>query len=318
MVALALVACGGAQGANASAPSLQPGDHEIRVRHGGRTRLALVHVPSAPARTESLPLVLAFHGGGGEAGAFKAEAGLDAISDRAGFVVAYPFGTGPLPRRLLTWNAGVGCCGYAREQLIDDVGFAITLIEELSRQTRIDARRIYLTGHSNGAMMAYRVAAERADRIAAIAPVGGAMDVQSFAPSQPVAVLHIHSVDDPRALYSGGLGPPFPGTEHRVMHRSVEDGLAGWREHNGCPDAPTIAGSRQGEPGSVNDGQSATLLVWAPCTKGGAVEHWKLTGVGHGWPGHARLGAREAIIGAPTTLVDAAEEVWGFVSRFRR
>jgi polyhydroxybutyrate depolymerase len=317
-LALVLAACGSGTGATASAQDLGPGDHEIRLRHGGRTRLALVHVPPAASRASSLPLVLAFHGGGGEASSFKAEAGLDAVADREGFIVAYPFGTGPFQRRLLTWNAGMGCCGYAREHQIDDVGFAIALIDELSRRTRIGERRVYVTGHSNGAMMTYRIAAERADRIAAIAPVGGAMDVESFAPAHPVPVLHVHSVDDPRALYDGGLGPPFPGTNHRVMHRPVEDGLARWREHNGCMGAPTISKTRRGESGSMNEGQSAKLLVWSPCAQGSVVEHWQLTAVGHGWPGRESVGAHEEIIGPPTTLVDAAEEVWAFVSRFRR
>ena len=57
-------------------------------------------------------------------------------------------------------------------------------------------------------MMAYRLAAEAAERIAAIAPVAGTMHLSRFAPARPVSVLHIHSVDDTRALYRGGLGPP--------------------------------------------------------------------------------------------------------------
>jgi hypothetical protein len=62
--------------------------------------------------------VLAFHGGGGEAQGFKGYAGLDTVADREGFIVVYPNGTGVLPRRLLTWNAGE-CCGYAMNQRVD-------------------------------------------------------------------------------------------------------------------------------------------------------------------------------------------------------
>src|SRR5687768_14853224 len=280
-------------------------------------RAALVHVPPAGARAEPLPIVLAFHGGGGEAGGFKAYAGLDAIADREGFIAVYPFGTGALPRRLLTWNAGAGCCGYALNNRVDDVGFATALVDTIARRIPIDTRRIYATGHSNGAIMAYRLAAERAERIAAIAPVAGAMQVASFAPSHSVAVLHIHSIDDPRALYSGGVGPPFPGTENRVEHRSVEAGLAQWRQRNRCAGEPVIADRRTGAGASINAGQSAARLVWT-CSTGAAVEHWKLTGSGHGWPGRASIGMREELIGPPTTLVDAADEIWTFLSRFRR
>ena len=78
-------------------------------------------------------------------------------------------------------------------------------------------RRVYVTGHSNGAIMAYRLAAEAADRVAAIVSVAGAMALYDPQPSRAGPVLHIHSVDDPRALCDGGEGPPFPGTaKHRT------------------------------------------------------------------------------------------------------
>ena len=84
--------------------TLARGDHTISIEHDGRRRSYLLHVPAATGR--ALPLVLAFHGGGGEAEGYKAYAGLDVLSDREGFIVVYPNGSGLLPRRLLTWNAG--------------------------------------------------------------------------------------------------------------------------------------------------------------------------------------------------------------------
>jgi polyhydroxybutyrate depolymerase len=260
--------------------------------------------------------MLAFHGGGGEAAGFQAYAGLDAVADREGFIVVYPYGTGVLPRRLLTWNAGE-CCGFAMSRNIDDVGFVIAVLDDLATRTSIDPERVYATGHSNGAMMSYRLAAERADRIAAIAPVAGAYDMERFAPSRPVAVLHIHSVDDPRALYEGGLGPPFPGTEVRSSHQPVMEGINRWVRFNGCSAEPDVSESRRGGAGTPYAGQIATLLSWSGCAAGARVAHWKLTGVGHGWPGNTDIGLREAIIGPATTLLNAAEEVWRFASTSR-
>ncbi len=295
---------------------LAPGDHEITLRHGGRNRASLVHVPATARSARALPLLLAFHGGGGEASGFRDYAGLDALAEREGFVVAYPFGSGILPRLLLTWNAGANCCGWALDNGIDDVGFAIALIDEISRRVTIDPRRIYATGHSNGSMMAYRLAAEQADRIAAIVPVAGAMDLPNFAPSRPVPVLHIHSLDDPRALYEGGLGPPFPGTNRRVDHQPVEAALQRWRQRNGCATGADTAETRRGASGTPDAGQSALRLVWT-CS-GASVEHWQLRGSGHGWPGNPDIGLREELIGPPTTLVNAADEAWRFLSRHRR
>ncbi|MCI0436923.1 MAG: prolyl oligopeptidase family serine peptidase [Gemmatimonadetes bacterium] len=296
--------------------SLRPGNHEFTIRHGGRNRSYIVHVPPAASAGQPLPVMLAFHGGGGEAAGFQAYAGLDVVADREGFLVVYPFGNGVLPRRLLTWNAGE-CCGWAMERAVDDVGFTITLLDHLARQTGVDTRRVYATGHSNGAMMAYRLAAERADRIVAIVPVAGAYNLERFAPVRPVALLHIHSVDDPRALYDGGLGPPFPGTNVRSSHRPVMEGIERWRRHNGCAMEPGPVASRTRKAGTMTAGQTAELLRWDGCAPAATVAHWKLTGAGHGWPGNAQAEVRD-IIGPATTLVSAAEEAWRFVAPIRR
>jgi polyhydroxybutyrate depolymerase len=237
------------------------------------------------------------------------------VADREGFLVAYPEGTGPLPRRLLTWNAGDGCCGYARTRQVDDVGFAAAVIEDLSRRLPVDRRRVYATGHSNGAILSHRLAAERPDLFAAIVPVAGALDLGFFAPVRPVAVLQIHSVDDPRALYAGGLGPPFPGTSNRVLHRPVQAGLNRWISANGCSTRPDTSEVRQGTGREA--GQTATLLVWT-CRDGLEVGHWKLAGAGHGWPGHSPPPGGERLAGPRTAIVVAAEEIWRFVSRFRK
>jgi polyhydroxybutyrate depolymerase len=294
---------------------LSPGNHEITLRHGGRERIAIVHVPPRAAGRDSLPLLLALHGGGGEAAGFRDYAGLDPVADREGFVVVYPYGSGQIPRRLLTWNGG-GCCGFARNRSIDDVGFLIALVDDVARRVIIDKRRVYATGHSNGAIMAYRLAAERAERIAAIVPVAGAMNVERFAPTRAVPVLHIHSVDDPRALYNGGIGPPFPLTNQRVEHKSVTESLNRWSEVNGCAREARAGATRAGTGGARGVAQTATLLSYGPCRSGAEVMHWKMTGVGHGWPGERGSGLPENIIGPRTTLINAADEIFSFVKRF--
>ena len=293
------------------ATALEPGTHDLELTVGGRDRTYYLHVPPGDERGPR-PLVLAFHGGGGRASGYAEYAGLDAVADREGFVVAYPDGTGRLGRRLLTWNAG-GCCGPALRDDVDDVAFVRALVEDVATRVPIDRRRVYATGHSNGGMMSYRIAAEAPDLVAAIAPVAGAMLLDSFDSKSPVPVLHVHSVDDPRALYAGGLGPPFPLTNHRVNHHAVETELARWIALNGCSAEPVTLEERREEA----TGFTATHLRWAPCESGAEVELWRLTGAGHGWPG-ADVGRRERLVGPGTKVVIAAEEVWRFVSRFRK
>jgi len=287
-----------------------PGTHDLKLG----TRTFLVHVPREFKTRGALPVLIAFHGGGGNATGFQKYAGFDRLADREGFVVVYPDGTGTQGRRLLTWNAGA-CCGRAQAAGVDDVAFTLAVLRRLAADLPLDRTRVYVAGHSNGAMMAYRLAAEAADRVAAVGAVAGMMVVERFSPAQPVAVLHIHSADDPRALYRGGLGPPFPGTQVRSRHASVEGGLARWMIMDRCATEPRVAESRTAAVGATT--HTAELLVYEPCESDAAVAHWRLTGAGHGWPGHRSL-LPERLMGPDTTVIDAAEEIWKFVARFRR
>jgi polyhydroxybutyrate depolymerase len=303
-------------GAGESPPLAVPGDHDVSIEVGGRERTAWVHVPPAVRVGAPLPVVVAYHGGGGNAEGYRDYSGLDPVADREGFAVVYPDGTGRLGRRLLTWNAG-GCCGRAQEQGVDDVAFTWALLAELARGLPLDATRVYATGHSNGAMMSYRLAAESAERVAAIAPVAGAMMLDDFAPSRPVPVMHVHSVDDPRALFAGGLGPRFPFTNRRVEHRPVMAGLERWIRRNGCPPGPHVGRRVVAPEGRSDAGHTATQLVFAPCESGADVVLWKLTGAGHGWPG-GKAALPERWVGPNTQVIDASEEAWRFFQRFRR
>jgi polyhydroxybutyrate depolymerase len=239
---------------------------------------------------------------------------MDALADEEGFLAVYPDGTGRFGERLLTWNAG-GCCGYAQDQGVDDVGFVRALIDNLASVAPVDRSRIYATGLSNGAMMAYRLAVEAGDMIAAVAPVAGAMKLDTFAPSRPMPILHIHSVDDPRALYFGGTGPPFPLTNRRVDHEPVDSVLSTWAAFDGCPSEPLLSRRLSGESGTPDEGQAASLWVYGPCRDGVEVDLWKLEGPGHVWPG-GTPDYLTPILGMSTSIIDANREIWGFLSRF--
>src|SRR5689334_19667474 len=222
--------------ASLSCADLAPGDYTFEVMQKGRGRNYIVHSPQA-ASTASKPVVINLHGGGGNAKNQQSYSRMDVLANREGFLVVYPNGTGRFGDHLLTWNAGT-CCGSALKDNVDDVGFVRAVIDDLAQRTPIDRSRVYATGLSNGAMMTYRLAAEAPDLIAAIAPVAGAMVLSAFNPKRPVPIMHIHSVDDPRALYAGGLGPAFPLTNSRVEHPAVEDVIARWVEFDGCAKPP--------------------------------------------------------------------------------
>ena len=231
---------------------------------------------------------------------------MDAAADRDGYIVVYPNGSGRLDERWLTWNAG-NCCAYAQTHGVDDVGFMATLLDDLGRRAAIDPRRVYVAGHSNGGMMAHRLGEELPGRFAAIASVAGA-HVPTAGNGQAVPVLHIHSVDDPRALYGGGIGPPFPLTGLRVFHPSVDAALYAWVRRDGCGSTAAEREFRE------SAGHTARHLVYGNCRDGAEVALWKLTGAGHGWPGGRPV--LEALLGPSTRVIDANAEIWRFFSRF--
>jgi polyhydroxybutyrate depolymerase len=326
VAAAALVVATAASAQPRAVPVGPTGDYEIAVPHDGRTRTALVHVPDkVAADTRPIPVVLNFHGGGGNARAHRDYVGMDAAADREGFIVVYPNGTGRLDDKLLTWNAGL-CCGYAMTEKVDDVGFVRALIAALAMRAPIDSARVYATGLSNGAMMSYRLAAQLSDRIAAIAPVAGSMvlperRVDDVSPAlavpgkRAVPILHIHSVDDKRALYFGGLGEPFPFTDIRTRHPNAEEVLYRWVSFEDCAPKPVVRETRRGAAGTAAAAHTATLYAFTGCRDGGEIELWKLTGAGHVWPG-GRIDYLPRVLGPGTDVIDANEEIWKFFKRF--
>jgi polyhydroxybutyrate depolymerase len=124
----------------------------------------------------------------------------------------------------------------------------------------------------------------------------------------------VHSVDDPRALYHGGLGPPFPLTNRRVMHPDLETALARWRTFDGCPERPLVSETLHGHNGEPDETHTATRYAYGPCRDGSEVILWRLTGSGHVWPG-GEPRHMEKILGPPTRVIDVNEEMWRFFSR---
>ncbi|PIR15484.1 MAG: polyhydroxybutyrate depolymerase [Elusimicrobia bacterium CG11_big_fil_rev_8_21_14_0_20_64_6] len=190
----------------------------------GIRRWWLVHEPASRSSAGPLPVVLVLHGGGGNPRNAEMMSGMSALADREGFLAVYPAGSGRFKRRLLTWNAG-NCCGYALDRGVDDAAFLAALIERLIKEGRADPKRVFMTGMSNGAMMAQRFACERAGLVAAIAPVAGQLNVGTCKPSRPVAVLMIHGLEDEHAPYAGGAGKKM--LKPRV-DRSVAASAAMW------------------------------------------------------------------------------------------
>ena len=130
---------------------LDPGDSTRTLTVGDLKRSYLVHIPKSYDPKKPTPVVLAFHGGGGNADSMVAFCGLNTKADAAGFIVVYPNGTGRL-EKVLTFNGG-NCCGYAMTNKIDDVEFTRKVFDDLATSAHIDPKRVFATGMSNGGIM---------------------------------------------------------------------------------------------------------------------------------------------------------------------
>ena len=266
----------------AQVPEYQTQATKASLVWGGQNRTYQVHVPNN--LKPGAALVLALHGGGSNASQTVALTGFNTIADREGFVAVYPDGTANrLFPPLKTWNA-IHCCSVAYEQSVDDVGFLAALIQKLTTQYSLDPKKVYVTGISNGAMMAYRLAAERSDLIAAIAPVsgtiGGDPDITDNdnamkiirAPGQPVALAIFHGTADRRVPYNGGQGEAMQvGTPAR-LDLSVAESTKFWVKANGCNSTPQT----QNLP-------PAKLDLYSGCRAGTEVAVYSLNGYNHVW-----------------------------------
>ncbi len=272
----------------------------------GRDRRYLVHYPVQYDPSRAWPVVLSFHGSNSNGQIQLEFTAMNETADREGFIVVYPFGTGER-ERLLFWNAG-NCCGYAKKEQVDDVGFVAALLDQLAGEIHLDAARLYAAGMSNGAMMAYRLASEMADRFAAVATVAGTMGTETCHPSRPVAIIHFHGADDEFVPVNGGVGRrSVSGTSHY----SVEHSIQAWVAANGCSPDPEVNRLNA----AVDDGTSTTRYTYRSGRENSEVVLYLIAGAGHIWPGRP---PRPHYLGKTTYNLNANDLIWEFFQRHSR
>jgi polyhydroxybutyrate depolymerase len=283
-----------------SSPTLDPGDHTRTVMMGEQKRTYLVHIPKGYDPKKPAPVVLALHGAAMNGPMMAWFSGLNKKSDNAGFIVVYPSGTGTGP--FLTWNAG-GFRGKMAEGRADDVAFIGKLLDDLGTMVKVDKKRVYACGMSNGAMMCYRLAAELSDRIVAIAPVAGTIAIEESKPKRPVPVIHFHGTKDTFVPFEKPKGK----TPSFMRLKSVEDSVQTWVKLNGCGETPkTDTLSKEG------DEMKATRKTYGSGRDGAEVVLVVIEGGGHTWPGQQ---PPVGFIGKSAKNVSANDLMWEFFQK---
>ncbi|HEY3993162.1 MAG TPA: PHB depolymerase family esterase [Ktedonobacteraceae bacterium] len=274
------------------------GDSTIEISSSGVKRDFILHLPPAYGQ-QPLPIVVNYHGYDNTAANFERYTNMAAEADQANFIVVFPQGAldNNVPQPKPSWNAGIGAGGPTG--LTDDVQFTRDILSYLQRNYCINTQRIYVTGYSIGASMAYRIACTLSDQIAALATVEGAfyhIPPNGCQASRPIPVLDIHSLADTFAPYNGSTSKDLI---------SVPTFLNLWFAIDQCN-----ANANQ----TIFQKADVSGYKWSQCARGTVVEHYKITDGGHVWPGSP---TNMPSLGYTTHTINANVLLWNFFSEFK-
>ncbi|MCV7444597.1 esterase [Mycobacterium paraense] len=287
-LAVSVAGCGERHVAAAAAQDLS-----ATLRSGGMDRTYTLHVPPG----DPVGLVLSLHGGGGTGTGQRGLTDFDTVADANHLLVAYPDGYDK------SWADGRGASPADRHH-VDDVGFLVALAGKLRSDYNIAPGHVFATGMSNGGFMTNRLACDRADVFAAIAPVAGTLGTGvACHPSRPVSVLAAHGTADPLVPFNGGDVRGRGGVSHSVAANSM---VNAWRSVDGCQGDP----SQQVLP-NVGDGTVVHRYDAAPCAASTEVVFYQIDNGGHTWPGGKQY-LPQAIIGRTSRALDASEVIAQF------
>jgi len=261
----------------------------------GYKRTYLLNLPPNFYDTSGFPLVILLHGFGGSAAQAEQDYGVTNKGNAEHFVVVYPEGVASGgAHHLRSWNAG-NCCFVAQSNNVDDVRYISTLIDYLVGNYKVDPRKVYVAGMSNGAMMAYTLACQLSGKVAAIASVSGTLVASSpCTPSRVVPVLEIHSSQDTKVPFNGGYG--LDG----VWFPAVDSGLNVLAASDTC-DAP-----------AVTQYTGYSLTEWRN-NSGVTIDQYLTEDGGHSWPGGLKPRPQAD---PPSVYLNATGLLWDFFQRY--
>jgi polyhydroxybutyrate depolymerase len=284
----------------ASAPS-KADYQKLEISVGARTRKALYLAPKSPAPDKSYSLLFVLHGGGGTPQGMGDVSRLEEIYPlfEKSWIFVFPQGEDK------HWNDSRG----SRNQDVDDLGYFDELLGAIQKVAKIDSRRIFATGISNGGMMSFRLACTKA-WLRAFAPVAATMPAalkESCRPTSPRSMLLIVGERDPLVPYKGGeVTGPF-GARKLGKVLGAEESLRIWKDFNAC----TVKTPSVPAPATRADATSLTGETWSACADKTRVELVTVIGGGHTWPGGKQY-LREWVIGKTSRHLDASKRILEF------
>jgi len=236
---------------------------EIKV--GSATRKMIVYAPSGIEQNR--PLVISMHGRGQTMYDQKNQTQFQSVAQSNNFVLVFPQSDGS------DWQLKGD----------NDINFILAIIDEMHNRYRINRDKVYLSGFSMGGMMSYYAATKIADKIAAIAPVGGfLMDGPNTNSSRPIPIIHIHGADD---TY--------------VPHNRVQECMNAWIMRNGCSATAVVTNPY---PANIPTSQSVKKY-WGSGKDGVEMVFISVAEVGHWYSDNP-------------DAVFSSRDIWDFCNKF--
>ena len=248
--------------------------------------------PASFALEKTYPLIISLHGGGDYADANMEYTGFKKINDENDLVLIFPQGTIAQDKGDTGWFAGGDCSGLE----VCDISFIEKLIDFSIEELSIDSDRVYVSGFSNGAFMAYTTACFLSNKVAAVAPVSGSLspdDYESCSPERPMSIIHLHGLNDSAI--------PVQGSDYITPLQLVSNY---WSSFNSCSESIIIDGD------DLNgDGYSWYSEISTNCQEGVSLNFTYLENFGHSWP------TSESDKGGGADI-EGASFIWEFLSLY--
>ncbi|MDG1777030.1 MAG: alpha/beta hydrolase-fold protein [Crocinitomicaceae bacterium] len=236
----------------------------ISLMHNGVNRDFVYYTPSSWTPTESLPVLFVLHGLTQTGSGLMDITSFNDIAEANNFIVCYPDGING------AWNADMNVTASQA----DDIGFLEELAVYMQNNLNTNPAKQYLTGFSNGGFMSYKMLCESSQCYAAVATISSTMSdlvYQNCNPQNNTDILHIHGTLDGIVSY---FGSPTTGI-------SVETLMETWSAYYNCDLSPNI--TPMPNP-SFLDMSHPEKHTYTNCNNT-SLEHIKITGGGHQWPG---------------------------------
>lgn len=270
------------------------------IEHEGLERSFLIYVPKNIKK--NAPLVVAIHGYTSSAKTLMGYSGINQIADKEGFLVAYPQGTKD-SRDNNFFNVGYE---FHSDSKVNDVNFIREIVLNLTKDYKLNSKRVFATGMSNGGDMSYLLACTSSDLFTAVAPVAGVMmkdTLENCNPEKKIPIFEIHGTKDSISKFEGDMNNEDKWGAYYDLPSTIEF----WVNKHALNEKETI----QLKNKNTEDGTTITFERYWSDESQREVWFYIVNDGNHTWPGMTGLFSRTA-----NQDINSAEEIWKFFSKF--